>query len=493
MYDSLSSIVERDAYNSILYVVLGGLLLLSVFHLVMFFQNRDRAYLLYSSYTFFSFAAYMPVAESGFIKTVSDDIGFDYFTKVFFTIVFNCIYFFFFTEFLSIKKINAKWYRIIVLPVFVMILTAFVSLLLHYFYAYDELFNSFKNVFTYLITIQTVISFYILSKVKNNLKYYVVFGGLILFACSMIGDKTVRQLPWINLSRKMGDFIFFFGLFIENIAFSFALGHKQRINYHEKVAFQQNFISQLQKNEMLKDEMNRENEKRLIIENEKIKYLQEISDLKLSVLQSQMNPHFIFNALNSIKYYILENDTQNAVDYLTKFSKIIRTILSASTEKEFTLSQELQTIQLYVDIENLRFHNHIDFSIDIAPEIDMNKVKLPPMVLQPFIENAILHGVATVENKKISIEVSVKDHAVEISISDNGIGRMEAGKRKSVIKNKTKSLGTEIAAEMLKNYFNDKKYQLQYIDLHENDIPTGTKVLIAIPKPRYLRNKYAKI
>ena len=242
---------------------------------------------------------------------------------------------------------------------------------------------------------------------------------------------------------------------------------------------------------MIKDEIKKKNKKRLIIENEKIKYMQEISDLKLSVLQSQMNPHFIFNALNSIKYYILENDTQNAVDYLTKFSKIIRTILLASKEKEFTLSQELQTLQLYVAIENLRFHNHIQFCINIAPEIDADIVKLPPMVLQPFIENAIIHGVATVDDKKISVNVSVKDQAVEISISDNGIGREEAGKRKSIIKNKTKSLGTEIAAEMLKNYFNNKGYKLQYIDLYENDIPTGTKVLISIPKPRYLGNKYA--
>lgn len=493
MYDSLSAIIERDAYNSILYLVLGGLLLLSVFHLVMFFQNRDRAYLLYSSYTFFSFVAYMPVAESGFADTISQTLGLDYYTKVFFTIVFNCIYFFFFTEFLAIKKINIKWYRVIVLPVFIFIVTATVGLMLHQIYGYDLLFNSFKNIFIYLVTIQTVISFYILSKVSNNLKYYVVFGGLILFACSVIGDKTVRELPWINLTKKMGDFIFFLGLFIENIAFSFALGHKQRIIYHEKVAFQQNFISQLQKNEMLKDEMNRDNEKRLIIENEKIKYLQEISDLKLSVLQSQMNPHFIFNALNSIKYYILENDTLNAVDYLSKFSKIIRTILSASTEKEFTLAEELQTIQLYVDIENLRFNNHISFSVNIAPEIDRNKVKLPPMVLQPFIENSILHGVATIEDKKISIDVSVKNNAVEICITDNGIGRSEAGKRKSIIKNKTKSLGTEIAAELLKNYFNDQKYHIQYIDLYEEDIAKGTKVVIAIPKPRYLRNKYAKI
>ena len=149
MYDSLSSIIERDAYNSILYVVLGGILLLSVFHLVMFFQNRDRAYLLYSAYTFFSFVAYMPMAESGFAKSISETLNLDHFTKDFFTIIFNCFYFFFFTEFLNIKKISIKWYRIIVLPVFVMIFIALVSFFLYYFTGNDGLFNSFKNVFIY--------------------------------------------------------------------------------------------------------------------------------------------------------------------------------------------------------------------------------------------------------------------------------------------------------------------------------------------------------
>ena len=229
--------------------------------------------------------------------------------------------------------------------------------------------------------------------------------------------------------------------------------------------------------------MNRENEKRLLIENEKIKYLQEISDLKLSVLQSQMNPHFIFNALNSIKYYIIENDTQNAVIYLTKFSKIIRNILSASRIKEFTLSEEIQTIQLYVDIENLRFNNEMEFTVSNVANLDLDAIKLPPMVLQPFIENAIIHGISTVKNKKIDLENSLKNDAVQICITDNGIGRIEAEKIKSTIQNKVKSLGTKIADEMLKNYFKDKKYRIEYIDLYENEIPCGTKVIIEIPKP----------
>ncbi|MCP2037479.1 sensor histidine kinase YesM [Chryseobacterium sp. HSC-36S06] len=483
MTDLFTALIEKDAYNSILYTVLGGLILLAVFHLGMFLQNKDKSYLLYSLYTIFSFIAYMPVAESGFVSSLSKTAGLDNDSKIFFTIVFNCIYFFFFADFLNIKSINLKWYRIIVFPVTVLLTAGTLIFIGHKIYGLDHIFKWYKNAFIYLITLQTAISFYILTKVKNNLKYYIIFGGIILFICSIVGERTVREIPALNLSRKMGDFIYFVGLLIENIAFSLALGHKQRINHEQKVTFHKDLILELQRNERLKDEMTRENEKRLTVENDKIKYLQEISDLKFSLLQSRMNPHFIFNALNSVKYYILENDSQNAVDYLTKFSKIIRISLAASSLREFTLTEELQTLKLYMDIENLRFENKIDFTIHSAPDIDPDRVRLPPMVLQPFIENSILHGIAAVHDKKISVKILSVPDKILILITDNGIGRDRAAQIKAIRSTHTKSLGIEIARDMLKNYFGAGNFSVVYTDLHENNIASGTTVEISIPKP----------
>ncbi|MDQ0476629.1 sensor histidine kinase [Chryseobacterium sp. MDT2-18] len=483
MSQVFNTIIERDTYGSILYAVLGGLLLLSIYHLVLFFQNRDKSYLLYSFYTFFSFLAYIPVAEGGFLFDLSKYFNLDFRSKQFFTIIFNCLYFLFFVQFLRVKKRSKKWHNIIVYPVFILITIATVTFLILKSGISDFYFDSFKGIFPYLIAFHTIISFYILTKVKNKLKYYIIFGGIMLFICSILGERSVREFPFLNLTVRMGDFIYFAGLVVENIAFSFALGHRQRMNYHEKVAYNRNLISEMKKNEELKDKINLQHQKRLLAENDRIKYQQEISALKLSILQNQMNPHFIFNALNSIKYYILEHDTENAVNYLTKFSQIIRTILVSSTVKEFTLDQELHTIKVYVDIENLRFTKKIDFNIVIDEQINSEKIKLPPMVLQTFIENAILHGVATLDHKKITINVLRKNQQLEIRISDNGVGRKEAAKNRSRRNNSSKSLGTKIADEMLKNYFGPESYKIKYYDLHKNDQPTGTMVVLEIPIP----------
>ena len=481
MSEVLNFIVERDTYESILYAVLGGLLILSTYHLALFFQNRDQSYLLYSSYTFFSFLAYMPVTESGFLFDLSRLLHFDDYSKHYFTIIFNCIYFLFFAQFLEIKKTNKRWCQIIVIPIYLFIGISTLGFLLLKLGISEHVFSTFGNAFIYLITAQTIVSFYILSKIKNNFKYYIIVGGVILYLCSVIGQHTVRDLPFLNLTKKMGDFIYFVGLLLENIAFSFALGHRQRLNYRDKVDFNKNLISEMQKNAELSHKINSENEKRLSVENKQIKYLQEISDLKLSILQTQMNPHFIFNALNSIKYYILENDSENAVNYLTKFSKIIRTILISSTVKEFTLEEELQTLKVYVEIENLRFNKEIEFTISIDPQLKPAEIKIPPMILQPFIENAIVHGIALVDCKKIDLKVVAKPPYIEIHITDNGIGRKEAQKNRTRYQSSTKSLGTKIADGMLKNYFGPQSCKIEYHDLYENEMAMGTRVVLQIP------------
>ncbi len=473
------TIIERDAYNSILYMVLGGLFLLSCYHLSLYFQNKDRSYLLYSFYTFCSFIAYTPVIEGGILKTFSIETGIGEYTKVFFTVAFNCIYFFFFAAFLNIKKLNPRWYKIIMIPPLVL-LGISILLTVVFLISGNNMLYSFKNYFIVLITVHTIVCFYLLLKIKNNLKYYILFGGIVLFICSVIGIHQIRQLPGINISRKMGDFTYFAGLFIENLAFSLALGHKQKITNEEKITYHKDLVSELKKNEELRENVHRENEKRLTIQEQQIKYLQEITDLKLAVLQSQMNPHFIFNALNSIKYCILEQETEKAVNYLTKFSKIMRTILVASKMKEFTLSQEVHTLQLYVDIENLRFTDII-FDINIQPDINPEDIKLPPLVLQPFIENAILHGIATVDHKNITLDISRKNSQIHIVITDSGVGREKAAAIKSLGNNPAKSFGVDIACEMLTNYFAPKKFTIEYKDLHEYGMPSGTCVTITIP------------
>ena len=208
--------------------------------------------------------------------------------------------------------------------------------------------------------------------------------------------------------------------------------------------------------------------------------------LEQNMLRSQMNPHFLFNSLNSIKLYIINNEQKNAVHYLNKFSKLVRKILEASSLKEIPLQEELETVELYMNIENIRFNNEIDFSIEVDPDINTSLVKIPSLILQPFLENALWHGLSSKEGEKIiRIEVRQAQRGfIHITIRDNGIGRTAAEKIKENRVLKRKSVGIAITKERLANFSKDYQntYDVSMEDLVNPDgTPAGTLVTIRIP------------
>lgn len=208
--------------------------------------------------------------------------------------------------------------------------------------------------------------------------------------------------------------------------------------------------------------------------------------LEQEALQSQMNPHFVFNALNSIKLYIINNEQKNAVYYLNKFSKLIRNILDASKVKEVSLSEELSTMNLYMSIENIRFSNEIEYSEKVDENINLEGIKVPPLILQPFLENAIWHGLSSKKgSKKVSLEVhKVSDDFIQIDIEDNGVGREQAFKIKKNKSLNRKSIGIDLTKQRLQNFTNEFKddFALNYYDLKDKEgNATGTKVSIKIP------------
>ncbi|MCK0161056.1 tetratricopeptide repeat protein [Allomuricauda sp. F6463D] len=208
--------------------------------------------------------------------------------------------------------------------------------------------------------------------------------------------------------------------------------------------------------------------------------------LEQKMLRSQMNPHFLFNSLNSIKLYIINNEQKNAVHYLNKFSKLVRKILEASSQKEIPLSEELGTMELYMNIENIRFSNEIDFKIEVEENINVDNIKIPSLTLQPFLENSLWHGLSPKDgDKKIRINVKHKNKGhVSIEIVDNGVGRTMAEVNKENRVLKRKSLGIHITKERLANFAKDyqNKFDVAIMDLFdENGNPKGTKVILDIP------------
>lgn len=220
--------------------------------------------------------------------------------------------------------------------------------------------------------------------------------------------------------------------------------------------------------------------------NKQLKHEKQILTLEQDMLRSQMNPHFIFNSLNSIKLYIINNEKENAVYYLNKFSKFIRKILIASTEKEISLEDELDTMQLYMNIENIRFSNEIDFQVHVDKGINTASIKVPSLILQPFLENSLWHGLSSKkEDKKIALNVSkTSDEFVTISIIDNGIGRKASEKINDNKLLKRKSVGLAITKARLANFSKGftNSYKIDIEDLYnETNKAIGTKVVVQIP------------
>ncbi|TXD49870.1 tetratricopeptide repeat protein [Polaribacter sp. IC073] len=211
-----------------------------------------------------------------------------------------------------------------------------------------------------------------------------------------------------------------------------------------------------------------------------------ILSLKQDALRSQMNPHFMFNALNSIKLYIIENNQKKATAYLNKFSKLMRKILEASAIQETTLSEEIETMKLYMSIENIRFSNEIDFTIKTDASLNLASIKIPPLVLQPFLENSLWHGLSSKkDDKKITIVINkTSSNYIQIDISDNGIGRKAAAKIKAEKTINRKSIGINLTKDRLTNFAKNLKndFSIIYKDLEdENENSLGTKVVITLP------------
>ncbi len=208
--------------------------------------------------------------------------------------------------------------------------------------------------------------------------------------------------------------------------------------------------------------------------------------LEQTMLRSQMNPHFLFNSLNSIKLYIINNEKKNAVHYLNKFSKLVRKILEASSLKEIPLAEELETVELYMTIENIRFSNEIQFKIIIDEGIDPHIVKIPSLILQPFLENALWHGLSSKDGDK-SILLHIirgKKGYIDISIADNGVGREVSEKLKESKVLKRKSVGINITKERLANFSKDYQntFEIEIMDLYDKEgAACGTKVILHIP------------
>ncbi|MFD0964629.1 sensor histidine kinase [Pseudofulvibacter geojedonensis] len=229
----------------------------------------------------------------------------------------------------------------------------------------------------------------------------------------------------------------------------------------------------------------KENEKQLQLE--KAAKDKELVFLKLENLSSQMNPHFIFNALNSIQDYILLNQRNLASDYLGKFADLIRMYLHHSTKGNISLSEEIEALSQYLELEKLRFEDSLDYQINLSNEIDSEIIEIPTMLIQPYVENALKHGLLhKKDNRNLSISFSLEEKQQNLlcNITDNGVGRKKASELKAKRIQSHQSFASKATNDRLDllNYGKEYKTSIKIIDLYTKEgEAAGTQVLISIP------------
>jgi hypothetical protein len=206
---------------------------------------------------------------------------------------------------------------------------------------------------------------------------------------------------------------------------------------------------------------------------------QKIAETEMMALRAQMNPHFIFNCLNSIDNLIQMDQKEKATTYLAKFARLIRAILENSKNNTIPCWKDLEALKLYLQMEELRWDNKISCHINVADEIQNGDYKVPPMILQPFVENAIHHGLLNKvgPDKKLLIEVALERNTIKYIVTDNGVGRLQSAEYKKMNISSPVSSGIQITKDRINLFNQDASGAVKITDLYnELNEPGGTKV-----------------
>lgn len=342
-------------------------------------------------------------------------------------------------------------------------------------------------------TIATIATIYmqvvILIQAKNKLVVFYMVGS-ILFLIGAVVSVFALDVIYMRI-----------GTLLEILLFSLGLAYRSNLIQKERNIFKERMISEIQEKEELLNRYNEDlkrqvlarseallNEQQLF-EKEKQKVLKlslekEIDRVKMTALRSQMKPHFLFNALNAIRALIIKDDSHQAYDYLTDFSKLVRYILESSENEYVSLQEELKMLKIYVRIEKMRVDNSFEYAVDVDHSINKREVSIPPLILQPFLENAIVHGVDhNKPNQLISLKVNLASTSlIKFEVQDNGKGRdKEGNENKFAELGKKKSMAVDLTKKRL-DLLDSKQSKLEIEDIYlENGVSAGTKVVLTLP------------
>jgi len=501
----LSRLENSDQVNSIvfIYFYIFSVFTLFIFLLVIWIRVQGKLYFYYTGYLFFllifgfivlgntlapvgNFFQYYPRLSN----ILNDPVQF----------IFIAFYIFFVLNLLQISSFDLLLARVLKYLGIACLAYAVSRLLFNVFF-YDPqltptLFNTVRLI---ILPVNFVLIIWIIIKVKHPLLGYFIIGQSFFFIGAVLGSY-INYLGLENIPlhffgfKEAPNIVFQLGLIAEIYCFSLALGKNVSLIQEEKEMTDAAMIKQFKENEQLQANMNREldikvHEKtteliQLYVEIEKEneqkrknEFTQKIKETEMVALRSQMNPHFIFNSMNAIKNLIMTARGDDAVIYLDDFSSLLRHILENSSLRVITVEEELDILELYLSLEQSRMGESFSYTIDVSSKEELSQFQIPPMLLQPIVENAIWHGLhpSLKVDKKLDISFDTTEN-LKIIIEDNGIGREESAKKRKL----HTAMGSTIIRDRLAlyNHLSDHSILFKVTDLKENGAAIGTRITL---------------
>jgi sensor histidine kinase YesM len=470
-------------------MIAAGLFIMSLFAATQYYFNRDLVFLYY---TIFCFAASFSVVwNMNFALGLGLPLQMRS-TNQPFSFIISFFYILFVARFIDLPIYSSKTWSLLraLLVVF-----AIQEVLAIYEYGNGLIFmaNWYYLGQELPFLVAGIVVFIALLRSKSPFRGYLLIGIICLWLISyfvlFLDVRIMTGNSSIQVFARFLPFFFSLGMLFESFFFLLALAYRNRLVEVEKNQMQGRYTQQLE--EQLTIRTQEIETKNQLLEDRRILQLQtefehKLADTEMTALRAQMNPHFIFNCLNSIKLYTLQNDTDKASDYLTKFSRLIRLVLENSRADRISLQNELEALQLYSDLEAMRFKQKVRVSIRVDPDIDQQEATIPPLLLQPYVENAIWHGLMhKMEGGTVTVEVTQStDTYLHVEVTDDGVGRARAGELKSKSAGNHKSFGMQVTADRIRmiNELYNTQTQAQIFDLvAPNGEPLGTKVVLDIP------------
>ncbi|SEC52645.1 Histidine kinase-, DNA gyrase B-, and HSP90-like ATPase [Tenacibaculum sp. MAR_2009_124] len=425
----------------------GGLSVLFIYHFIFYLLNRDRLNKYYSIYLF-CIVVYLTrdVFENQTVVLFYQYISFSI----------QYIAYFYFIQFCrSLIRSQRGFIKLDVIArkfSWMLIFFALILIVVQFFYGFEIQ----KKVVAFSVPFASICSlfvFYMLVKSKSKHSVYLLIGSVFFLIAANISSIKMMKGEYYLIDLPVHRmFYYFIGAFTQSIIFTALISGYLKEIFEKKQQAELNLLKQ--KNQ--------------------------IAQLKMVALKSQMNPHFLFNSLNSINSYVIQNKVDEASNFITKFSILIRKVLQVTNENSISLEEELEILSVYIKLEQMRLKNGFSIETQIDESIEVSKLRVVPLFLQPFIENAIWHGLSFKEGeKKIKLSIYKLGEMVRVLIRDNGIGIKRSKSRRLNKSSDRKSFGISIVKERMEIMYG-KTVDIRIKDLKDGK-ETGTQISIVFP------------